>query len=413
LQRDTLMPDWSHVAPPHRTQRFPFAALALATVSLSPGCGAHAPPSDEMRKGEEITAALLFVEGQDEEGGMIGRGLLSDTAVVAFFRDHVAFAKASAMLEYLTPNGRIDGAGGRLRLDGSETGIPVEFRDTVAFVPVQPLADRFRAYAQIEESPGRMVTLWRHDILCRYARDADRRAEVFLGSAEQGLLRHCRPPIQAEVRRWATALPNELWAASLTLREPLDSANAMGLLERYRAAPYAAYGVAAGLQLIVRVAPDSASADVLGRLRAAGIEALERALCGLPGAFEGRRGTVVRRHRRGADRFRGERYMLASALAARRELPRLRAGTSNIVGVDVVANVFELRRLATDPRIQRFESATKLNDTWILPGVDLSGGVPIPSDIAALDSGALFVRLDAEVLRLAAECPSRSRRTPP
>jgi hypothetical protein len=60
--------------------------------------------------------------------------------------------------------------------------------------------------------------------------------------------------------------------------------------------------------------------------------------------------------------------------------------------------------------IQRFEPATKLDDSWVVPGADLSAGVPIPSDVAVLDSAALFARLDAEVARAATECPSRHRR---
>jgi hypothetical protein len=362
----------------------------------------------------EIGAAVSFVEGLDEEGGTIGRARLSDTGLVAFFRDHLVFADARVIVEYLAPDTRVDVSSGTLRLDGRDTGIPVDLRDSVSFVPLRPIADQFRAYARIEESPGRMVTLWRHDVLCRYARDADRRAEVFLEAAEQGLLRHCHPPINAQVRRWASALPNERWAASLTLRQPLDSAHAAVVLEQYGAAPYAAYGVVAGHHLIVRVPPDSASLHVISLLGAAGIGALERALCGLAPRFpRGRRGTVTRRHGPGVDPFHGERYMLASALTARRELPRVRAGAPIVFGFDLVANVTALRRLAADTRIRRFEPATKLDDTWVLPGADISVGLAIPSDLAALDSAALFARLDAEAARAAAECPSGQRRREP
>jgi hypothetical protein len=146
-------------------------------------------------------------------------------------------------------------------------------------------------------------------------------------------------------------------------------------------------------------------------LRAAGIEALERALCGFPAAVERRsRGTVTRTPARREDPFRAERHMLAAVLAARHELSRVRAGAPIVFGVDVVANVTELRRLAADTRIQRFAAATRLDNTWLVPGADLSAGVHIPSDVAALDSAALFARLDAEAARLATECPSRERR---
>jgi hypothetical protein len=388
-----------------------FATGALATMLVAAGCGPAVPGGQETRTTTEIAAALLFVEGLDEEGGTIGRGFLSDTTLVAFFRDHIVFGQAHLLAEYLAPNGRVEVMAGTLRLDSRDTGIPVELRDSVSFVPLQPLADQFRAYARIEESPGRMVTLWRHDVLCRYAQDADRRAEVFLAAAEKGLLGHCDPPIDAKVRRWASTRANERWAASLTLRQPLDSANARALLEQYRASPYAAYGVVAGHHLLVRVPPDSASMHVLGRLRAAGIEALERAMCGLPAALDGRgRGTVIRRPARGGDPFRGERHMLASVLAARRELARVGVDAPIVFGVDIIADVIDFRRLVADSRISRFEPGTKLNETWIVPGVDLSGGVPVPNDIAALDSATLFARLDAEAARVAAECPSGGRR---
>lgn len=389
--------------------------LTTATLLVAVACNLGPPAAHETSRGKEIGAAVNFVGGLDEEGGTIGRARLSDTALVAFFRDHLVFADARVIMEYLAPNTRIDVSSGTLRLDGRDSGIPVELRDSVSFVPLRSLADRFRAYARIEESPGRMVTLWRHDILCRYARGADRRAEVFLEAAEQGLLRHCHPPINAQVRRWGNALPDERWAASLTLRQALDSANATAVLEQYRAAPYAAYGVVAGHHLVVRVPPDSASLGVISLLVAAGIEALERALCGPPRRAGDRRsrGTMTRRHAPGVDPFHGERSMLAHVLAARRELPRVLAGAPIVFGIDVVANVTEFRRLAADTRIRRFEPATKVDDTWVLPGADLSAGLAIPSDLAALDSAALFARLDAEAARAAAECPRGQRRRRP
>jgi hypothetical protein len=388
-----------------------YVRLAAAALLGAAACTRGASPARERSANADVPAALIVVEGLDEEGGMIGRGRLSDTALVAFFRDHVIFADARVILEYLAPNSRMDVVEGKLRLDGGETGIPVELRDSVSFVPVRPVADRFGALARIEESPGRMVTLWRTDVLCRYALDAERGADVFLEAAEQGLLRRCRPPIDAEVRRWSSALPNERWAASVTLRQPLDSANAAALLEQYHAMPYVAYGGVAGHHLIVRAPPDSASMHVLTRLSAAGIEALERALCGLPGAVDHRRGAVIRRHPRG-DAFRGERHMLASALAARRELPRLRAGAAIVHGVDVIAAVAELRRLAADARVHQFEPATRVDNAWVVPGADLRPveGRRIPSEVAALDSAALFARLQAEAARAAAECPSAQRR---
>jgi hypothetical protein len=291
------MRGWARSAANYAAHRF--ATGALATLLVAAACNPGVPPAEETRTSPEIRAALILVEGLDEEGGTTGRTLLSDTALVAFFRDHVVFAKARVLAEFLAPNTRVDVIAGTLRLDGRDTGIPVELRDSVSFVPVRPLADQFRAYARIEESPGRMGTLWRHDVLCRYALGADRRAEVFLAAAEQGLLRHCHPPIDAEVRRWANAPPNERWAASVTLRQPLDSANAAALLAQYDATPYAAYGVVAGHHLVVRVPPDSASLHVLSRLGAAGVDALQRTLCGL--TARGDRGTVRRRHAPGVD----------------------------------------------------------------------------------------------------------------
>ncbi|MFL5594112.1 MAG: hypothetical protein ACJ785_05810 [Gemmatimonadaceae bacterium] len=361
----------------------------------------------------EVGAALQLVEGLDEEGGIIGRTLLSDTAVVAFFRDHLVFVDADVVLHYLAPKVRVGVGGGALTLDGTTTGIPVESRDSLRFVPLRLIAERYRAYTRIDETPGRMVTLWRHDVLCRYARNADRRAAVFLEAAEQGLLRQCNPPIDAQVRRWANAVPSERWAASLTFKQTLDSVNVTALLAQYRAAPYAAYAVVAGHHLIVRVPPDSASLEVLARLRAAAIDALERGLCGLSTAVDRRsHGNVIRSRGQGIDAFHGERYMLASALATERELPRVRAGASIVFGVDVIANVSELRRLLADPRVQRFEPATKLDSTWVLPGPDLNAveGVRVTDDIVALDSVALFARLDAEAALTAKQCISRDDR---
>jgi hypothetical protein len=390
----------------YRAIHYAAVGFATATLLVAAACKRGAPPSRETVTHADVPAALILVEGLDEEGGMIGRTRLPDTALVAFFRDHVMFADARFVVEYLAPSVRMDVADGELRFDGSGTGIHVEFRDGVSFAPLRRVADRFRAYARIEESPGRMATVWRHDVLCRYARGADRGAEIFLEAAEQGLLRLCQPPIDVQVRRWRDALPNEQWAASVTLREPLDSADAAALVAEYGARPYAAYGGTGGHRLVVQLPPDSASMEVFGRLRADVIESLERALCGLPGAL-GRRGGMTRRRASGADPFRGERHMLASAFAARYELQRLRAGGPIIQGVDVIAPVTDLRRLAGDTRVHRFGAGTKLDGNWVVPGVDVTtaGGAQIPSDVAALDSAALFARLQAEAARAAADCP--------
>jgi hypothetical protein len=102
--------------------------------------------------------------------------------------------------------------------------------------------------------------------------------------------------------------------------------------------------------------------------------------------------------------------MLAAVLAARHELSRVRAGAPIVFGVDFVADVSVFPRLAADSRIRRFEPATRLDDTWLAPGADLSGGVAVPSELAALDSADLFARLDTEAARLATECPSGGRR---
>lgn len=379
--------------------------LAAVAVVAAAACDPRAP-AGEAPADTETPAALILVERLEEEG-VVTRAVLSDTALVAFFRDSLAFADAAPLADYLAPGARVDIAAGTLSLDGVDTGIPVELRDGRAFVPVRPLAARFRAFTRIEPSPGRAVTVWRHDVLCTYARNADRRAEVFIGAAEQGLLGDCRPPIDARVRRWAGAEPDERWAASVMLAEPLEPEDAAALLGRHGAEPYVAYGVVAGHHLITRVSPDSASSVVLDQLTAAAIEALERTLCGLPGALERRgRGTVTRRHAPGEDPFQGERHMLASALAARRELPRVRAGAPMVFGVDVVAPAADLRRLRADPRVARLDAATRVDEAWVLPGVDLgrAPGLATPPDVAALDSAALFDRLAAEAARAAPEC---------
>jgi hypothetical protein len=383
------------------------AGRALTTLLFAAACNSGAPAKDAGQETEKV-ATLLLVQGLEEEGGIVGRTMPNDTAVVAFFRDHVVFADARLVTEYLAPKTRVEAVAGTLRLDGRDTGIPVEMRGSLSFVPLKRLAEHFRAYTRIEESPGRMASVWRHDVVCRYARDADRRAAVFLEAAEHGILRQCDPPITAEVRRWANALPSEHWAASVTLNQALDSTELAALLGQYGAAPYAAYGVVAGHHLIVRVGPDSASLHVIKLLRTSAIEALERGLCGLADALNRRgRGAVLRSRARGEDPFHGERHMLASALAARRELPRVRAGEAIVSGVDVIANVAELRRLAANPRVRRFDPATRLDDGWVLPGAELSGGVTVPSDVLRLDSAALFTRLEAEAERAATECRER------
>ena len=361
----------------------------------------------QQRADAEIPAALILVEGLDEEGGMIGPVRLSDTSLVAFFRDHAAFADARLAADYLAPGTRVDVVGSKLMLDGVNTDILVEIRNAVSFVPLRPLAERYRAYLRTEEMPGRMVTVWRNDVLCRYARDADRRAPVFLEAAEQGLLRQCNPPINAEVRRWDKALPNEGWAASVTLRQPVDSAAAANFLQQYDAEPYAVYGGVAGHHLIVRVSPDSASPRVMGQLNAAAIEALQRTLCGLPGALGRRgRGTVRRTQSPGVDAFHGERHMLVSVLAARRELPHVRVGAPIIYGFDVVATAADLQRLNADSRTGRFDPATKVDSSWVVPGTDMSvvAGVATPREVARLDSAALFTRLESEAALARNEC---------
>ena len=378
--------------------------IASALVATAVACN---EPSREKPANVEVPAALIVVERLDEEGGIIGRTFVPDSTRAAYFRSDTLFADAAIVANYLVPRSRVDVLSGKLSLDGKDTGIPVEIRDSVAFVALLGLADRFGAFVRTEKTPGRMATLWRNDVLCRYAHGADRRAPVFLEAAERGLLRRCRPAIEVEVRRWANATPKERWAASLVLRRPLDSAKAAELLGRYDAAPYAAYGSVAGHQLIARSHPDSASTHLFGQLRAKGIAALESALCGLPAALARRsQGTVLRTQGRDSDAFHAERYMLASAAAARRELPRLRAGAAMIYGMDVIATAEQLRRLADDGRTKRFEPATKLDTTWVTAGVDsdATSGVPIPTDIAALDSAKLFTELQAEATRAAAGC---------
>jgi hypothetical protein len=77
-----------------------------------------------------------------------------------------------------------------------------------------------------------------------------------------------------------------------------------------------------------------------------------------------------------------------------------------------VASSADLQRLATDPRVERFDPASRLDDMWALPGVDLSAapGVAIPLDVAALDSIALFDRLATEAAGAAAVCPRHDAR---
>ena len=390
--------------PPVRRRRAVVAGCAALLAAA--GCDTGDAPDGATAGGGETPAALILVEGLDDEG-IVTRALLSDTGLAAFFRDAHAFADAAPLVDYLDPGARVDAAAGTLTLDGVDSGIALEVRNGRAYVPVRPLADRYRAFARIEPTPGRAVTVWRHDVLCTYAQGADRRAEVFIGAAEQGLLSDCRPPIDVQVRRWASAAPDERWAASVTLAEPLAPGDAAALLERFGAAPYAAYGVVAGHHLIARVSADSASPVVLDQLDAAAIDALERTLCGLPGALERRSGApVARRHTPGEDAFHGERHMLAAALAARGELPRVRAGAPIVFGADVIAAASDLRRLAADPGVARFDPATRVDHAWVLPGVDLgrAPGLETPADVAALDSAGLFDRLAAEAARAATDC---------
>jgi hypothetical protein len=98
--------------------------------------------------------------------------------------------------------------------------------------------------------------------------------------------------------------------------------------------------------------------------------------------------------------------MLTSVLAARRELSQVKAGAPIIYGFDVAAVAADLRRLAGDSRVSRFEPATKVDTNCVLPGTDMSviAGVPTPRDVALLDSAALFARLEAEAARAGAEC---------
>ena len=352
-------------------------------------------------------AALALVQGLDDEGGLIAPTRLSDSVLVAFFRHDSAFADARLIADYLRPGVRVGVIAGRLTLDGVDTQLPVETHNGVTFAPVQAFADRFRAYARIRETPDRMVTLWRSDVLCRYARGADRRASVFIEAAEKELLQYCQPPIRVAVRRWAAAAADERWAASVTLRQPVDSASGASLLERYGARPYVVYGGVAGHHLIVRASPDSPSLAVFGKLRVAAIDALRHAVCGFPGALERRGLGAPGRTRSGdVDVFHGERHMLVSVQAARRELPRVRVGAPIIHGFDVVATAGDLRRLSLDSHTLRFDPATRVDTSWVLPGTDMSvvAGVATPRDVARLDSAALFAALESEAARARAEC---------
>jgi hypothetical protein len=385
-------------------------AVVLLLALLAVGCDRDDSPHTGGRL--DIAASIILVDGLDEEGGTVARVLPADSAPAAFFRDGVLFVDPRIVVEYLSAGASVGVVEGKLRLDGSDTGLAVELRDGGSYAALGPLADRFQAYARAEESPGRMVTLWRHDVLCQYAAGADRRAELFLEAAEQGLLRDCEPPLHVQVRRWTDARSDERWAASVRLREPLDSTNVLALLERYRARPYAVYSVTAGHHLVVRVPAEEASLQTLSMLRAATLEALVHARCGLSAAVERGRRVVIRRSGAGVDSFHGERHMLASALATRDELARVRSGGVLVFGADVVASSADLQRLATDPRVERFDPASRLDDMWAVPGVDLSAapGVTIPLDVAALDSIALFDRLATEAAGAAAVCPRHDAR---
>ena len=126
----------------------------LEALLLSAACDAGATSEQEHRDAE-TGATLQLVEGLDDEGGIVARTNQNDTAGVAFFRDHVLFANARVVTDYLAPNTPVDAIAGTLRLDGKDTGIPAQLRDSVPFVPLQRLVDRFGAYVRIEESPGR------------------------------------------------------------------------------------------------------------------------------------------------------------------------------------------------------------------------------------------------------------------
>jgi hypothetical protein len=90
--------------------------------------------------------------------------------------------------------------------------------------------------------------------------------------------------------------------------------------------------------------------------------------------------------------------MLASAAQARSELARIRNHDTPIIyGFDVLATAGQLRRIAVDSHIGKFDPATRLDTTWIVSGADPGGvGLTIPADIAALDSTELSVRLRRE-----------------
>jgi hypothetical protein len=399
--------------------------LPTALVVLA-GCGDQQTSEDE-NAGEnpETPIRIEWVADLDDEAAPILRPLAdsaaaSSSAPLAFLRGDTLFADVLPALAVIDPTAVVEQRDGRLWLYGTDTGLPAEARDGRSYAPVIALAQRFGAFVRLDGA-AQMATLWGPELLCRYAKNANYAAAVFIEAAEQGLLRRCTPPIDTEIRRWESARDDEQWAAAVTLRDSLDTRAASALLAEIGAAPYAAYGAVVGHPLVVREPNYRTSPNVIARLDREAVSALERTLCGLPGALDRRgrapavtdspatsgssgapRRAAVQTPARDAH---GEKQMLTSVLAARAALPGVKAGAPVVRGFEVLARAGDLKRLASDPRVRAFEPAIRVGEDWVTEGPVLAVSGPlVPVEIERMDAAALAARLEDEAARSGTDC---------
>ncbi len=395
--------------------------LLAALTSVTACEGERAGNSLSASGPVEVPVALSRVAGFDDEGAPILRAISDSvgSGPVAFLRGDSLFADVRPLLAALDSAARVEQGNGRLLLNGADTGLPWEPRDRRGYAPVLPLAARLHAYVRLDRT-ARMATVWAAPLLCRYARNANYAAPVFIEAAEQGLLQRCDPPVESEVRRINTARDDEMWAAAATLTYPMTAAGAAALLEAFGVDAYAVYGGIAGYPILVREPDYRTSPTLLERFESETVATLERMICELPTAVERTarraaprtssepgRPTVIVEGFEGmdsvADAFRKKR-LLASAVTARAALAAVRAGAPTVYGIEVLAPAKDVKRLDSSTRV-RLEPGIRVGNDWVTntPAVTLSSG-GVPQDIERLEGAALDTRLQQEVDRSSSEC---------
>ena len=194
------------------------------------------------------------------------------------------------------------------------------------------------------------------------------------------------PTLEERLADWESLPEGTAVPVSLAFDAPLPDSGVAGLLERHSLRPYAVYATAAGMQTVQSRERSRASLEVLAEAREQAITQLRTSLC----AHRGHARSMLAANDAPADSVEAYRAVLAGFLRIQRALPELERGAPLIYGVESVGSVADVRAVASEATVKRYEPGWRGRiggaDTVVVPPPTPGAGGPIALDpeIAAL-----------------------------